>query len=134
MDSLNDSLKQQIDLYGFEKLTFSSLVFDNLLKLIPTYSKSNLWLDPLIKNKTSVTDIVLSAINSKELKAELASCKDEEFIRFLYYFLLEREPDENGLKQWVDALEKGLKRDEALKGFLKSDEWKRKCTEVTLIP
>jgi len=134
MDSLNDSLEQQIDLYGFEKLTFSSLVFDNLLKLIPTYPKSSLWLDPLIKNKISITDIVLGVANSKELKIKLASCNDEEFIRFLYYFLLEREPDESGLKQWVDALEKGLRRDEALKGFIKSDEWKRKCTEVSLIP
>lgn len=134
MESLNDSLEQQIDLYGFKKLTFSSLVFDNLLELIPTYSKSSLWLDSLIKNKISITDMVLSVVNSKELKIKLASCKDEEFIRFLYYFLLEREPDESGLKQWVDALEKGLGREEALRGFLKSDEWKRKCTEVTLIP
>jgi len=128
MDSLNDSLEQQIDLYGFKKLTISSLVFDNLFKLIPTYLKSSLWLDPLIKNEISITDIALGVVNSKELKIKLAFCNDEEFIRFLYYFLLEREPDENGLKHWVDALEKGLTRDEVLKGFLESNECKEKCT------
>jgi hypothetical protein len=134
INSLNDSLKQQIALYGFKKLTFSSLVFDNLLKSIPMYSKSSLWLDPLIKNKISATNIVLNVLNLEELKIKLASYKDEEFIKFLYYFLFEREPDENGLKQWIDALGKGLRRDEVLKGFLESDEWKCICIEISLIP
>ncbi len=134
IDSLNDSLKQQIDLYGFNKLTFSSLFFDNTLKLIPVSSESNLWLDPLIKNKIPASKVVFNLINSKELKTKLIYCKEEEFIRFLCYFLLEREPDEDSLKEWASSLKKGLTRDEALRSFLKSDEWKNKCMEYSLVP
>jgi hypothetical protein len=130
-DSLDNSLLQQIALYGKEKLSFNSLFFDNYFKLIPMSYKSDLWLNPLIEHKIPLSDIIVSFINSKTLKPILATYDDEEFIRFLYLFILNREPDEGGLVSWTDNLKNGLKRDQAIKGFFDTDEWKN--IEVSLI-
>ena len=124
INSLDNSLLQQIVLYGSEKLTFNSLFFDNVLKLIPQSSKSDLWLNPLLEHKISVKDILISIMDSKSLKLVLTNYSDKEFIRFLYLFLLNREPDEPGLIQWMDDLKNGMKRDEVVKYFLNSAEWK----------
>jgi hypothetical protein len=94
-------------------------------------SKSDLWLNPIIEHKIPLTDIIVSLVNSKTLKPILATYDDEEFIRFLYLFILNREPDEGGLVSWTNNLKNGLKRDQAIKGFLDSDEWKN--IEVSLI-
>jgi len=130
-DSLDSSLLQQIALYGKEKLSFNSLFFDNYFKLIPMSSESDLWLNPLLEHKIPLTDIIVSLTNSKTLKPILATYDDEEFIRFLYLFILNREPDEGGLISWTDSLKNGLKRDQAIKDFFDSDEWKN--IEVSFI-
>jgi len=139
IDALDDSLSQQITLYGIEKLDFRSLFFDNIFKLIPQSSKSDLWLNPLLENKISVKDILFYITDSKSLKSILAYYNDEEFLRFLYRFILNREADESGLMQWMDNLEKGMKREDIIKYFINSnetssDEWRRSYIELSLTP
>jgi hypothetical protein len=130
--ALESSLSQQIALYGTEKLTFNSLFFDNLLKSIPMTSNSNLWLKPLVEHRISATNVLINIINSKDIKTALMSYDDEKFIKFLYMFILDRQPDEAGFKQLIDALNNGLERDQVIKSLLDSDEWKKKCVEISL--
>lgn len=131
--SLDDSTEQHIALYGLEKLTFESLFFDNVLELIPQSSKSDLWLSPLLEHRVSATNIIINIMSSKVLKTILASYDNEKFIKFLYLFVLNRQPDEAGLAQWTDALKNGLERDQAIKSFLDSDEWRKRCVEISLV-
>jgi hypothetical protein len=78
-------------------------------------------------------------MDSKSLKSILAYYNDEEFLRFLYRFILNREADESGLMQWMDNLEKGMKKEDIIKYFINSnetssDEWRRSYIELSLTP
>ena len=52
---------------------------------------------------------------------------DEEYVTDLYNTLMDREPDEAGLADWVGILEKGASREKAFAGFVNSAEFKAIC-------
>ena len=134
IESLETSLAQQIALCGKEKITFKYLFFDNLFKSIPESSKSDIWLNPLLERNISATDLIINSINSKNLKPILANYDDANFIKFLYLFMFDKEPDDISFKQWTNNLKNGMKREEVIKYFLNSEEWKKSCMDISLIP
>ena len=134
IESLETSLAQQIALCGIEKITFKYLFFDNLFNTIPESSKSDIWLNPLLERKISATDVIINSFNSKNLKPILENYDDANFIKFLYRFMFDKEPDDISFKQLTNNLKNGMGREELIKYFLNSEEWKKSCIDISIIP
>ena len=47
---------------------------------------------------------------------------------------MDREPDEDGLKYWVEYLGQGHTREEAVFGFTRSDEFVELCIDARVFP
>ena len=63
----------------------------------------------------------------------LVHLSNNEFIHALYYILLYREPDPDGLRSYVRALECGVSRTDILKNIKSSEEYKIKVDNVPLL-
>ena len=89
----------------------------------PFKNELNLWTINLEYRLLSFYDVVLSITNSSGIVNKNLS--NEEFTKVLYRGLLNREADEDGLKNWVDLLYGGgADRYGVLKHFLDSKEFK----------
>ena len=54
------------------------------------------------------------------------------YVRRLYRALLDREPDAEGLANWVSRLDKGASREDVFKGFAGSQEFARLCASYQI--
>ncbi len=82
----------------------------------------NYWYEKLVTKEKSPKIIAKDFFYSKEfLTRELS---DEEFVEIAYRTLLNREPEDEGFKYWVDKLKNGYERDKLLDDFLDSQEFK----------
>ena len=61
-------------------------------------------------------------VNSSEFQAKYGSLSHGEYVRQLYNNVLERDPDLEGQKNWVNALNAGETREHVLIGFSESTE------------
>lgn len=79
-----------------------------------------------IKNGTFTTDdVVLTILNSQEFVAR--NLNNEQYVTALYEAFLDRDPDTEGLNNWVNALNNGATRDDIARGFASSAEWDLVC-------
>ncbi|MBO6193301.1 MAG: Ig-like domain-containing protein [Clostridiales bacterium] len=90
------------------------------------------WLNELLVNGNSGSDIVYGFLNSSEFLAK--NLTDEEYITLLYRIFFDREPDAGGMATWMNALANGATRNEVLYGFAKSEEWLTYCARYQVNP
>ena len=81
----------------------------------------NGWTNALIEGSATGEDFAYSLIFSQEFIER--NTTNEEFITTLYRTLLGREPEADGYNSHVNALNKGLSREEILDGFIYSQEF-----------
>ena len=90
------------------------------------------WVNGLKSGTVTGSDIAVGFFFSREM--EQKNLSNEEFVRNAYRALLDREPDVNGFMSWVSILEKGGKREDIVKGFVRSEEFKSLCDEYEIKP
>lgn len=108
---------------------------DRLYRIIlnrePDVQGKNWWVERTDTHKLTTFDIVLGFFNSAEVLNKKWS--DSEFLDILYKVFFDREPDAVGKDWWIDQLNRGLTREEVVKGFSQSNEWKQICSVYGLI-
>ncbi len=85
------------------------------------------WTDLLNNGNETGADIVSGFIHSDEFNEKDLS--DTEYISILYRAILNREPDSQGLSDWLDVIQEGFSRDYVCYGFIGSDEFKDLCSQ-----
>lgn len=76
----------------------------------------------------SVTDILRTLSSSTEFQKQFSGTDNEAYVRLMYRYSLDREPDAAGLAQHVNALNNGLSRVDLLATFSESAEHKQLMT------
>ena len=56
---------------------------------------------------------------------------DENYVRFLYWLILDREPDPEGLKLYVESLKDGWERVELVTNFINSQEFHNRLSHTS---
>ena len=83
------------------------------------------WVRALVYGTKTASEVVRDFIGSKEFQNR--HLDDRSFVIILYQAILDREPDESGLRSWTDVLDRGYTREKVLEGFLKSTEFDELC-------
>ncbi|MBQ8188491.1 MAG: DUF4214 domain-containing protein [Lachnospiraceae bacterium] len=83
----------------------------------------NDWCNRILDGTMSVTDVSTTGFfcSQEFLNKQL---DNEEYVKVLYRTFLGREPEEAGLQYWMNKLESGVSREEIIKGFSYSQEFK----------
>ena len=88
----------------------------------PDVDGLNHWVGLIGTKQTTPYDVAERIVKSQEFK--LHNYSDEEYVRILYRAFLDREPEEEGLQHWLNRLAAGASREEVLRGFAYSKEFK----------
>ena len=70
-----------------------------------------------------MVDIANYFVRSDEFRATYGPVSDEELVTLIYNNVLDRSPDEEGLRYWVDLLQEGYSAGAVLNGFAQSPEF-----------
>ena len=120
---------KNVNLISFYKLmNFVSRLYRNFLKREPDEMGLGDWVDALCSGRATGAKLVCGFVLSKEYQAN--SLSDEEYITALYRTVFNREPDEKGLKDWIDVIDKGYTNEMVLRGFINSDEFHNLCADL----
>ena len=79
------------------------------------------WVDRL-KNGVSEDEVVRDFLLSQEFLAK--NTTDEQFIKTLYAAVFNRQADEEGMMNWMNSIESGVSREQIIKEFISSGEFK----------
>ena len=71
----------------------------------------------------SLEDVTTGFVNSVEFQAKYGALNNTQFVTLLYNNVLDREPDAQGLANWVNALNAGASRESVVNGFSESQEF-----------
>lgn len=97
----------------------------------PDYSGNEFWSSQLQNHAISGTNCAYGFFFSQEFLN--AHYSNTEFVTKLYKVLLGRDPDSQGLASWVDALNRGVSREDVFYGFAHSAEFTRICAEYGIL-
>jgi len=120
------SIGQQVDLYGKTTTGFTKMLYDNILDRVPDSNGLDYWVNAL-NNGMTPGQVVFNLVFSEELKSKIAAKSPTEFVTFLYEIVLNREPDSQGLANWVDKMKNGMSKEDVLLHFLDSEEFHNIC-------
>ncbi len=93
----------------------------------PDESGLNYWVNRLMNNSITVSDVARAFVNSPEFTSK--NYNNEQYLDILYKLVHRRNADESGKNFWLSKLKIGLTRDYILVGFLNSNEFKSLCSE-----
>lgn len=118
-------LTKPADLYP-EMTKFVTRAYRLILSREPDDSGLNAWVTQLYTGKNTAADIMYGFTESEEFKDKKLS--DEDYISVLYRVVLDREPDGDGIRNWLDVMHgEDATRLEVLKGFIESVEFTKLC-------
>ena len=124
---------KNVNLISFYKLmNFVSRLYRNFLKREPDEMGLGDWVDALCSGRATGAKLVCGFVLSKEYQAN--SLSDEEYITALYRTVFNREPDEAGLKAWIDVMDLGCTNEMILRGFIDSEEFHNLCKDLGIDP
>ena len=81
----------------------------------------NDWTGKLLEKKQTPKQVASGFVFSKEMTNRNLS--NREFVSMLYRTMMDREPDESGLNDWVARLQAGTTREKVFDGFADSTEF-----------
>lgn len=85
------------------------------------------WINLLSSKTKTGTEVANGFFNSVEFTGR--NLNNEQFVTTLYKVFFDRQPDESGLNNWVNALNNGASRAQVIAGFTSSSEWNDTCSE-----
>lgn len=101
---------------------FVTRLYSEFLSREPDEGGINDWVNALKSGSTDLAHVLKGFVLSPEFKDRPLNNRD--YVTALYHIIFEREPDEGGLKAWVEVLDNGATRKKVLSGFVNSDEMK----------
>lgn len=111
---------------------FVKRMYETVLGREPDSEGMNTWYNSLISGAKTGDEIVHGFFFSEEFTQ--ANYSDEEYIRRLYRALFNREPDADGLQNWLDTCNDGMSRRYVCSGFIGSTEYVRMCESYGITP
>ena len=90
------------------------------------------WTSLVVNGEIKASKAARGFLLSPEMKARNLS--DAEFVTTCYKALFDRNPDRDGFNAWLDAIAKGLTREEVVDGFLNSREFQLLCVKYGVEP
>ncbi len=110
----------------YKKLNdFVSRLYRNFLKREPDEKGLADWVDVLVSGRGTGAKVVAGFVLSPEYKAN--SLSNKEYVTALYRIIFNREPDAEGLNDWIGVIENGCTYKKVLAGFVNSDEFDNLC-------
>lgn len=82
----------------------------------------NYWVDILLKKKQTPQTVAHGFVFSPEFTGK--NLGDEDFVRILYWAMMDREGEEAGVNYYLEEMRKGLTREKVFQGFANSPEFK----------
>lgn len=102
--------------------TFVSRLYTKALGREYDIDGLNSWCNRVCDNEWTITDVSTTGFfNSPEFLNKNLS--NEDYVQVLYQTFFDRESDQTGFDYWINQLEKGVSRDEVIKGFADSQEF-----------
>jgi hypothetical protein len=90
------------------------------------------WVSALLNGTLSGADVAYNFIFSEEFKNQ--NTRNEDFVTILYRAFFGREPDMPGYNGWINALNRGVNRQDVLSGFIYSLEFENLCSSYGIAP
>lgn len=121
--TLVDACDQNVGVTGFVARCYEKI-------LGRTFDRDGLnnWCTVLLNGEKSPAEVAADGfLNSEEFISKALS--DSEFISVLYRTFLNREPDSEGLSNWLTELAEGMSKDYVLHGFAESQEFTDLCSQ-----
>lgn len=100
---------------------FVSRLYSIAFSRTPDAGGLNNWTAAILGGARTPEQVGYEFFFSTEMK--MKNLSDEEFVTLLYRVFLDREPDKNGINDWVSCMKAGMKRDAILYGISKSAEF-----------
>jgi hypothetical protein len=124
--------------HGQDQRTYITDLYQSIVGRDPEVPEVNFWAIFLTQGGTR-DEVMTAVFASSEYRQLVANCdriahpeikvfgkrcaEDREFIDSLYRSILNREPDRDGMKHWMEALRRGATREEIYAGFFESTEY-----------
>ena len=83
----------------------------------------NSWTGKLLQKTQTPAQVASGFVFSQEM--ENRELSNQEFVTMLYKTMMDREPDDTGLNDWVTKLQSGTSRQTVFNGFANSVEFDR---------
>ena len=99
---------------------------------MPDEGGLNDWVNQLQKKTRSGADVANGFIFSDEFKAK--NLNNDLFVKTLYSAFFGRAADIGGYNDWMNRLASGQTREQVLKGFLGSQEFRDLCIKYGINP
>lgn len=101
--------------------TIIARLYDATFDRLPDIGGLTAWA-AMLKGGRPLLEIAGAFAGSAEFQARYGAVSNEQFVRQMYQFCLNREPDADGLAGWVNALNSGVSRAQILLNFSESAE------------
>lgn len=82
-------------------------------------------------NGMSYGAVASGFVNSEEFQKVYGSTTNDQFVTLLYKNVLDRDPEDSGLQNWLNHLSSGMARERVVEGFAQSQEFIN-SSEVTM--
>jgi hypothetical protein len=90
------------------------------------------WVNALESGRATGAKVVSGFVLSQEFQNH--PLDNEDYVTALYRIIFNREPDAQGLANWIAVLENGCTKKRVLAGFVNSDEFKALCKKLGVEP
>ena len=112
--------------------SFVYRLYTKVLDREPDKAGFDNWVSRLTSKQATGAEAAYGFIFSPEISS--SNLSDQEFVTLLYKVILNRAPDEVGMKNWLSALGMGVSRYFIFAGFANSQEWKNLCARYGIDP
>ncbi len=115
-------------------MDFIERLYVNMLGRSSDASGKNYWYGRLVNHTVNGMTLADGFFFSNEFTSMNASMNNEQFVRRMYVTILGRDPDDVGLRYWIQKLDSGaMTREQVYRGFLGSPEWRGRCDSNPLL-
>ncbi|MBR6326211.1 MAG: DUF4214 domain-containing protein [Lachnospiraceae bacterium] len=91
------------------------------------------WVGQLQNHISDGANLAHGFFHSEEFQKKSETMSDEDYVKLLYETFFNRDADEGGFKNWMNALASGSSRDAVLMGFVDSDEFSNLCERYGIL-
>ena len=97
-------------------------LYDATLDRVPDPDGLKYWVNAIKSKSLSLEQAMDGFTSSQEFQNKYGNQDNGGFVQMLYHNVLGRGPDENGFQNWLNAIDNGMSRSEAMLGFYESPE------------
>ncbi|GEO39946.1 hypothetical protein SAE02_40940 [Skermanella aerolata] len=98
-------------------------LYDATLDRIPDPSGLKHWVNVIESKSLSLEQAIDGFTSSQEFQNKYGRQDSADWVQMLYENVLGRQPDEGGYQNWLDAVDKGMSRSDAMMGFYEATEY-----------